>query len=1145
MNLDIICLSETHCSSNINNQPDVFNYTWYGHCRTVRNRRLSRSFGGVGILVKDDICVQFNITCIDKEYDGIMGLLFKDNNSDYSFVVFVCYLPPEASPWGRDPEAFFNHLLQQVYNYSNVDNMLICGDLNARIGNLKDYIDNVDTIPPRCVLDLVQNNHGMSLIEFLNESKFCILNGRVQTENDNFTCISSRGKSIVDYIVVAHDCLANYATMQVLTPNDIVDKFKLESMLSDRCKMSDHSVIWTSFKATADINLHEQSNILFDSKTNKKFYFNNINNNFLSNSHWFNIIAELERKLSQNDVFQQHIDACYHTFCHKLFMEMDTHIKYKDCSKTLKKKFKYHKPFWNTELTELWNAMRQAEKVYNKTNKSNKRQHNYNRALFIDSQKIFNKCLRNTERKYYAEKAEFIEEINIKDPKAFWNTLKCLGPRKSNTIPMKVYNPDGSITNDITQVYKAWGSDFSSLYNSTGDGSDFDEIFYTTKFSEKEQKEADMRSPDCPTDLYLNQAITPQEIHKVVNKLKNKKSTGSDCIPNEVIKTGKLNSFLLHLFNTCFNSGLLPSMWQESIIVPIPKNSMLDKCVPLNYRAISLLSTVYKLYTNILNNRLNTYNDVNGNIVEEQNGFRKGRSCLDNIYALTTIIRNRMNQGSNTFCAFVDFKKAFDWVDRDLLLYKLLVNYKIDGKFYNTIKSLFYNNTASVRLNGTLTKKFNVNVGVRQGDTLSPTLFSMYINDLASEIKKLCCGVRVLDIEVSLLLYADDIVIIAPDEFSLQQQLNVLNEWCVKWRLKVNENKTKIIHFRQSSRNESNYQFHLGNSDIIMVDNYKYLGVILYKNLNFRGISEILAEAGVRAFGALRNKLKPLKCYKYQTFTKLYHSAVVPIMDYASGVWGFKCNYAAEIVQRKAIRFYLGVHRYTSNHVIEGDMGWVSVSTRHSLEMLRLWNKLVKLPDSRQLRIIFRWDYNICNNNWSSEVKAIFEECNLQDCFDHVTLVNLNQAKTMIMQKYINKWDRERHLKDKLRVYNMYKWAFGKEDYVDLNISYMERSLIAQFRAGTLPLNIEVGRYRNITLDMRVCTVCDKNEVEDEYHVLCNCSLYDDLRINLYRKISEIDESFLILDPFDKFMVICSSYQKYLGKFLFLAMDRRHRSVYV
>ena len=143
----------------------------------------------------------------------------------------------------------------------------------------------------------------------------------------------------------------------------------------------------------------------------------------------------------------------------------------------------------------------------------------------------------------------------------------------------------------------------------------------------------------------------------------------------------------------------------------------------------------------------------------------------------------------DTFLCFVDFNKAFDSVNHLFLWHKLKMA-KIHGNMIRTIQSMYSNLQSCVRLNGDLTDWFTIETGVRQGDNMAPTLFAIFINDLTADINSLHCGVKLGEnTDVSILLYADDIVLIADSERNLQQQLSKLHEWSSKWLLKVNSDK--------------------------------------------------------------------------------------------------------------------------------------------------------------------------------------------------------------------------------------------------------------------------------------------------------------------------------------------------------------------
>ncbi len=161
-----------------------------------------------------------------------------------------------------------------------------------------------------------------------------------------------------------------------------------------------------------------------------------------------------------------------------------------------------------------------------------------------------------------------------------------------------------------------------------------------------------------------------------------------------------------------------------------------------------------------------------------------------------------MSENKDTFCTFIDMQKAFDWVNTDMLFYRLL-DYNIDGKIYNCIEALYRHPLVCIKINGYISEWFDISGGVQQDDSLSPTLFGLYINDLSKEVKTLNLCVKIAEELVSILAFADDIVIIANSEKELQQILKYVETWSKNRRLKVNTEKTNIVHF---GRNENNKQ---------------------------------------------------------------------------------------------------------------------------------------------------------------------------------------------------------------------------------------------------------------------------------------------------------------------------------------------------
>ena len=292
-----------------------------------------------------------------------------------------------------------------------------------------------------------------------------------------------------------------------------------------------------------------------------------------------------------------------------------------------------------------------------------------------------------------------------------------------------------------------------------------------------------------------------KEISDAINKAKSYLE-----VPNEAFKNEPAKKLLLKFFNICFKSGLSPFDWDRSDIKPIPKKDK-DPQDPLNNRCITIMCCIAKIYSSVLNANLQAFLDSNEILVDEQNGFRASRSCIDNIFTLVTVLRNRKSQGKSTFLSFNDFKKAFDSVDRTLLLHKLS-KIGIVGKIYNAISSLYKDPRSRVILNNMATDWFNCPLGVKQGDIISPTLFAIYINDLAEELKGSGIGIEIgEELVLSCLLYADDIVLLADSEIDLQALLNIVNVWCSKWRLEVNLLKTNVMHVKKQQCRRSGFNF--------------------------------------------------------------------------------------------------------------------------------------------------------------------------------------------------------------------------------------------------------------------------------------------------------------------------------------------------
>ena len=306
-------------------------------------------------------------------------------------------------------------------------------------------------------------------------------------------------------------------------------------------------------------------------------------------------------------------------------------------------------------------------------------------------------------------------------------------------------------------------------------------------------------------DPFINRPFSASEVRSIIKGLSNHKAVGIDGLANEYFKTLLMFSSvtLMKIFNLVLDSGIIPKNWAVWIIRPILKsNGQTDN--PDNYRGITILGCLGKC---LLNARLNAYVENNAILAEDQTGFRQGYSTLDNIFTLKSIIDIYLSKKRRLYCGFIDFRKAFDKMNRTLLWQKL-INLGINGKIIHIIHNIYKEAQSCLNLDGHLSEFFRCDTGLRLGENLSPLLFSLFLNDFNQYLDKKTNGLSYIHqltkkdnnstkliVSLYALLCADDTHLLAETEHDLQNLFKVLYEYCNGNMLEVNLYKTKNIVF--------------------------------------------------------------------------------------------------------------------------------------------------------------------------------------------------------------------------------------------------------------------------------------------------------------------------------------------------------------
>jgi hypothetical protein len=205
-------------------------------------------------------------------------------------------------------------------------------------------------------------------------------------------------------------------------------------------------------------------------------------------------------------------------------------------------------------------------------------------------------------------------------------------------------------------------------------------------------------------------------------------------------------------------------------------------------------------------------------------------------------------------------------------------------------------------VNGHFTDWFDVNSGLKQRCPLSPILFNLYINDLVTFLKSFDCGIELDGGKVCILLYADDVVILANNENEMQIILNALSMWCTENCTSTNTSKGKVVHFRSQSIPKSEFVFTCGDDCIQYCSDYKYLGLVLNEFLDYNITAKSVALSANRALGLVIAKCKILGGVSHGVFTKLYDSMVSSIVEYGASIWGTRNYSCINAIQNRAYR---------------------------------------------------------------------------------------------------------------------------------------------------------------------------------------------------------------------------------------------------
>lgn len=619
----------------------------------------------------------------------------------------------------------------------------------------------------------------------------------------------------------------------------------------------------------------------------------------------------------------------------------------------------------NSHLHILIKAKRKLRRVYIK-----------NRDFQI-KQKI-NRLHYEIKREIRVQKSKTWENISNglnkeTDPRRFWKRVNNALGKNSNKPQdcIQLKTPNGDFISDPQDQVDLLADTFEDIF----------QIPQHPKFSNENldrvdniiKQNSELFQPNFLNNINPNNGpeINAEDFVKALNKSHPRSTPGDDRVTYLQIKHLPANAVtvIIFFFNLLLQVGYFPSPWKlaRTIVLPKPGKNLFD---PKNYRPISLLSCLGKLFEKIVAKKMQDILHSNKFFNNSQYGFRLDKGTFSALLRLTDNVQMGFQRKQVTTAIFLDAEKAFDQTWQNGLKYKLK-NSGLGTKYTRLIASFLDGRQMYIARAGHNSRVFGLKAGTPQGAVLSPLLYIIYVNDIPSYPNS----------SVKVSQFADDIALWAASSNSnwnirhIQNYLNKFETWCGLWRIKINPIKSNLIHFNKNPRKQvSNLNsVILFGSQIPIVNQAKFLGVTFDNKLNFKAhIDDLITRTRypLLSLKRLSYKAKLSPALGFQIFSALIRS----IWEYGSVTFISASQtdlYKLERVHLQALRAILRIPSFVPNSETYPSLGTTPLGIRFRLLNQRLANKFIP-HDPNILHLARKILHNNPLNNYRTSLGSLF-----------------------------------------------------------------------------------------------------------------------------------------------------------------------------
>lgn len=721
---------------------------------------------GVGILLSHNA-----MKCL-REWkpisDRIITARFKTKAR--ALTIVQIYAPTEQTPL-EIKEAFYSQLSMTLVNIRKSDITICMGDANAKVGNSNINWGNV------------MGNHGAP--------------GEMNENGEMFADMCSNNDLVIGGTLFPHKNVhkVTWVSPDNRTQNQIdhitISRKWRNSLLDVRNRRgadvhSDHHLVVGQIKIKLAANINRLP------KTARKLNVSKLQNEEIAQ----NFTQELRNNLINRSI--QPPNERWNETMEEMQRTGEKILGF----------IKYERKEWITD--ETWKKIEERKEVKQKLNKSmNEMQRQITTRTYNQLNKEVGYSARRDKRRYLSNIADQAQQAadsnNMRE--TYRLAQKLTNKRPSGNGPIRAL--DGTIiTSEIPQMER-WTEHFGSLLNRP------------TTF----MPQSPVETRPNERRLKINDEMpSTTEIKAAIKQLKNRKAAGTDNISAEMFKVDiALSSEILEpIINEAWQSEVIPNKWTEGLIIKLPKKG--DHSVCDNWRGITLLNTISKIISIIIQKRISSV--LEPTIRNEQAGFRPGRSCVDHINSLRIIAEQSAEWQAPIHLVFVDFKQAFDSLDRDMM-WKILSSRGVSQKLLNIIRGLYNDAKCRVLHRGKIGDEFKVRSGVKQGCILSPLLFVIILDWVMMKTNEVSNGIqwnllnRLDDLD-----FADDICLLTHTKADMKEKLRRLVKYAGQVGLTINVNKTKHMRLGPAT----NCVFSVNDQQIDETESFQYLGSYITKD---------------------------------------------------------------------------------------------------------------------------------------------------------------------------------------------------------------------------------------------------------------------------------------------------------------------------